>query len=153
MHDRSSSSTNFPSRLVPSEESHPDQVLKIHQSRDLHKELLDVICYRVFTGNVVKFGPGAAIENVYFPQLAPSMSLVSRFIIHPRRSQRNPQGRNGGRLVHLKCSQDAKYPLTTPLPQTLGIATQNKSRWNWTGRCYLDGSFPHAFPPPHIRTR
>jgi hypothetical protein len=47
--------------------SHVDQVHKILQSHGLYEEQLDVIRYRVSTGNVVKFGPGASIEGVYLP--------------------------------------------------------------------------------------
>ena len=67
IHSRSSGSTNFPSRFFPSNEPHADQVHKILQSHGLYEEQLDVIRYRVSTGNVVKFGPGAAIEGVYLP--------------------------------------------------------------------------------------
>ncbi|KAF9651343.1 hypothetical protein BDM02DRAFT_857977 [Thelephora ganbajun] len=65
--DLTDGSTNFPSRFFPSNELHTDRVHKILQSHGLYEEQLDVIRYRVSTGNVVKFGPGATIEGVYFP--------------------------------------------------------------------------------------
>lgn len=67
-HRRSSGSTNFPSRFFPPNGPHVDQVHKILQSHGLYEEQLNVIRYRVSTGNVVKFGPGAAIEGVHLPQ-------------------------------------------------------------------------------------
>ena len=70
IHGRSSGSTNFPSRFFPSTEDHADQVHKILQSHGLYEDQLDVIRYRVSTGNVVRFGPGAAIEGVFLPPVS-----------------------------------------------------------------------------------
>ena len=67
IHSRSSDTTNFPSRFFPSTEDHPDRVHSGLKSRGIYEEQPDAIRYRVPTGNVVKFGPGAAIEGVYLP--------------------------------------------------------------------------------------
>jgi hypothetical protein len=67
IHCRSSGSTNFPSRLFPSDELDTDKVHKLLQSHGLYEEQPDVIRYRVSSGNVVHFGPGAEIKAVYLP--------------------------------------------------------------------------------------
>ena len=63
----SSGSTNFSSRFFPSAEDHVEEIHKLLRTHGLYEEQLDVIRYKVSTGNVVKFGPGAAIEGVYLP--------------------------------------------------------------------------------------
>lgn len=60
-------STNFPSRLFPPDELDADQFQKLLQSRGLGEEELDVVRYRISSGNVVHFGPGAEIQSVYLP--------------------------------------------------------------------------------------
>ena len=65
MRPRSSGSTNFPSRLFPSDELNTDQIHKLLQSHGRYEEQLDVIRYRVSSGNVVHFGPGAEIKDVH----------------------------------------------------------------------------------------
>ena len=61
-----------------------DQVHQILRSRGLYDEQLDMIRYKVSTGNVVKFGPGAAIEGVYLP---PASSIdVTGLPLHRSRS-------------------------------------------------------------------
>ena len=60
-----SGSTNFPSRLFPPDELDTGQVHKLLQSQCLYDE--DIIRYRVSSGNVVHFGPGAEVKSVYFP--------------------------------------------------------------------------------------
>lgn len=67
MRRRSSSSTNFPSRLFPSDELNTDQIRKLLQFHGLNEEQSDVIRYRVSSGNVVHFGPGAEIKAVHLP--------------------------------------------------------------------------------------
>jgi len=80
----SSGGTNFPSRFFPSSEDHVDQVHKILQSKGHYEEQLDVVRYRVSTGNVVKFGHGAAVEGVYLP---PSSSIdVTGIPLHRSRA-------------------------------------------------------------------
>ena len=62
-----------------------DQVHKILKSAGLYEEQLDAIRYRVSTGNVVKFGPGAAIEGVYLP---PTTSInVTGIPLHHSREE------------------------------------------------------------------
>ena len=65
MRSRSSGSTNFPSRLFPSDELDTDHVHKLLQSHGLYEEQLNLIRYRVSSGNVVHFGPGAEIKAVH----------------------------------------------------------------------------------------
>ena len=63
----SSGSTNFPSRLFPPDELDTDQIHRLLQSHGLYDEELDAIRYRVSSGNVVHFGPGAEVKSVHHP--------------------------------------------------------------------------------------
>ena len=61
-----------------------DRVHKILQSQGHYEERLDAIRYKVSTGNIVRFGPGAAIEGVYLP---PTCSVdVTGIPLHRSRS-------------------------------------------------------------------
>ena len=84
IHGLSSGTTTLPSRFFPSSEDHVDQLHKTLQSRGHYEEQLDAIRYRVSTGNIVKFGPGAAIEGVHLP---PTSSInVTGIPLHRSRS-------------------------------------------------------------------
>ena len=63
----SSGSTDLPSHFLPSTEDQNNQVYRILESQGHYEECPDTIRYRVSTGNIVKFGPGAAIEGVHLP--------------------------------------------------------------------------------------
>lgn len=67
MRPQSSGTTNFPSRLFPPDDLDADKVHKLLQSHGVYEEQLDAIRYRVSSGNVVHFGPGAEIKSVYLP--------------------------------------------------------------------------------------
>ena len=80
---RSSGSTNFPSRLFPPDELNTDQIHKLLQSHGLYEEQLDLIRYRVSSGNVVHFGPGVEIKAVHLPSTS-SINVTGIPLDRPR---------------------------------------------------------------------
>lgn len=83
--DLTHGTTNFPSRLFPSDGPNTDQIHKLLQSHCLYEEEPDLIRYRVSSGNVVHFGPGAEVKFVYFP---PTTSInITGIPLHPSRSE------------------------------------------------------------------